>query len=314
MKIKCICFVIFFFICNLAYSNVPTLRAEHSSFNFGNVVQNSVSKLNVKLYNDTNELINISRVYATCGCTKTTVDKKKIWPKNYCTLNIEFESGKFKGKQTKYVFVEQENGSKITILIYANVYEEYTLEPNFIKLGENGDELVKEIKLVNNTKKDVFIKKVFCNMKCIKIKDVNKDEFTLNIKRLNGCDGEININVELSNGKTIYNKVFIEKKLKYKFNPKRMLFLNLRKGIKREVNVSMLSKSVFNIISIKPSVSWIKVISKEDLKQGFKIKFSALINEKLKKNNGFNQIEFTIREDDGNLKKIYLPVTYSFVN
>ncbi len=92
------------------------IKFEKIEHDFGKVVQGERVKYKFKFKNTGSENLIITEANASCGCTAPKYDKKPIPPDTESTIDVEFNSGGFSGKQIK------------TITIFANT------EPNVIKL------------------------------------------------------------------------------------------------------------------------------------------------------------------------------------
>ncbi len=130
--------------------------------NFGKVKAN-VGKVKTELTikNTGNEILEISKVKTSCGCTKSELKKNKLKPGESTTIdisvNISPRPGPFSKKVT--IFSNDPKSPNKIIRIKADIVTSMTLKPrNFaFKEMKVGYESVAKVKIKNTTKKDIIL-------------------------------------------------------------------------------------------------------------------------------------------------------------
>lgn len=87
----------------LAQTVGPKAVVKNSEHDFGNINQNDIVKHSFTITNSGDEILKISDVRASCGCTAATPDKNELKPGESTQLLVTFNSKGRKGPQTKTV-------------------------------------------------------------------------------------------------------------------------------------------------------------------------------------------------------------------
>jgi hypothetical protein len=102
--------IAFFLISSIGFAQLlqPKLVLQQTSYDFGTVKQGEVATHDFVLSNSGGDLLKISNVTASCGCTAAAPEKKELAPGESTNLKVSFNSAGRQGKQNK------------TIRIYSN--------------------------------------------------------------------------------------------------------------------------------------------------------------------------------------------------
>jgi hypothetical protein len=83
----------------------PKLVLQQNSYDFGDIKQGEVVSHDFVLSNSGGDLLTISNVTASCGCTAAAPEKKELAPGESTNLKVTFNSARRLGKQHKTVRV-----------------------------------------------------------------------------------------------------------------------------------------------------------------------------------------------------------------
>ena len=123
---KLITLLIVFSSISLAQLLNPKLVLQQNEYNFGDIVQGEVVSHVFVLSNSGGDLLKISSVRPSCGCTAAMPENSELEPGESTNLNVSFNSKGRMGAQKKLVRIETndpENPQQI-ITIKANVVAE----------------------------------------------------------------------------------------------------------------------------------------------------------------------------------------------
>jgi hypothetical protein len=158
----------------------PKLEIEGgNTYDWGTVNQgDSPLKAKVKLYNKGTDTLHITRVKPACGCTTAPLDNDHIAPGDFATLDITLRVSSYSGHVGKNISISSNdpNNSNINYSIKANVFTPITVNPKYIRMYNvaTEEESSSSVNLVNNTKKDITIKKVDTKLDGLTL-DLNED-------------------------------------------------------------------------------------------------------------------------------------------
>lgn len=76
------------------------------AYDFGKIVQDSVVTTNYVITNEGSDLLKITKVSASCGCTAVMPEKNELKPGESTNIKVTFNSKGRSGKQTKIITVE----------------------------------------------------------------------------------------------------------------------------------------------------------------------------------------------------------------
>lgn len=113
------------------FSNEGKFSAEEeilkpNEWDFGKIKQDVISKHDFLLKNETPDVLNISSINTSCGCTVSQSDKKTLAPQESTMISVSFNSRGYLGPVTQYVFVQTDNAalSEIRFVIKAEVVKD----------------------------------------------------------------------------------------------------------------------------------------------------------------------------------------------
>jgi len=119
-------------------------------------------KHTVVLKNIGDEVLNITGVKPSCGCTTAPIDKEKLKPGESAKIKVEFKAGSSTGPKTKTIRITSNDPSNPTLIyrLKANVVKDLTVGPsqyfNFSTM-EVGKKAESKVFIQNNGKKPVTL-------------------------------------------------------------------------------------------------------------------------------------------------------------
>lgn len=101
----------------------PKIVMQQSSFDFGEIKQGEVVSHDFVISNSGGDLLKISNVTASCGCTAAAPEKKELAPGESTNLTVKFNSSGRRGKQHKTVkvFSNDSQTPELALTITGNV-------------------------------------------------------------------------------------------------------------------------------------------------------------------------------------------------
>ncbi len=101
----------------------PKAVVKNSEYDFGNINQNDIVKHSFTITNTGDDVLKISDIRASCGCTAATPDKNELKPGESTQLLVTFNSKGRKGPQTKTVNLKTNdpNNPNLTLMIKCNI-------------------------------------------------------------------------------------------------------------------------------------------------------------------------------------------------
>ncbi len=98
-------YIVFFLFSSVVFAQLfqPTLILQQTSFDFGDIKQGDKVSHTFVLTNGGGDLLKISDVKASCGCTAAAPDKNELAPGESTNLVVTFNSAGRMGKQSKTV-------------------------------------------------------------------------------------------------------------------------------------------------------------------------------------------------------------------
>lgn len=88
------------------FESEPKAVIRPMTFDFGEIVQDSIVTTNFVITNEGGDLLKITKVHASCGCTAVMPEKDELKPGESTNINVTFNSKGRLGKQTKIITVE----------------------------------------------------------------------------------------------------------------------------------------------------------------------------------------------------------------
>lgn len=157
----------------------PKLVLQQNSHEFGDIVQGEVVTHTFVLSNSGGDLLKITNVQASCGCTAAAPEKNELAPGESTNLTVKFNSHGRQGKQTKTVkiFTNDPQTPEAVITITGNVIltsEQIGTAPviyfpetqhDFGKVSE-GEKVNYTFRFVNKGESELVIKDVKSSCGC----------------------------------------------------------------------------------------------------------------------------------------------------
>ncbi len=114
----------------------PKIKFEDIFHDFGRVAVNAKNTCEFKFTNEGDDLLEIKRTKAACGCTTPTLSKKQYQPGESGVIKVAYRSGPGTGKTTKtvQVYTNDKNNSKVTLTLRADVIKKVDCEPKTLNL------------------------------------------------------------------------------------------------------------------------------------------------------------------------------------
>jgi len=142
-----------------------------TNLDFGDLYQGQKMEKIVSIKNEGTELLIISSVKASCGCTATLLDKQEIKPNESANLKISFDSQNFMGKVTKTVDISSNDpeSPKVTVKFVSNIIQVLKINPPYFGFNNLKVDSVytREISITNPSKDKTI------NILSVKSKDEN---------------------------------------------------------------------------------------------------------------------------------------------
>lgn len=116
------------FLCFFTRGYSQTQSNDPYTWDFGKVQEGRVFKHTFVLKNESSKTLKIKEVHTSCGCTTSGVKSKVLKPHGSTTLEVKFNSKKYSGLVTQYIYVNTDDVEKpiIKYIIKAEVAKEVT--------------------------------------------------------------------------------------------------------------------------------------------------------------------------------------------
>lgn len=116
----------------------PKANMKQTEFDFKNIKEGRIVDHNFTITNLGGDLLKITGVRATCGCTAANPDKSELKPGESTAIKVSFNSSGRSGPQTKFVYVSTNDpaNNEIKLKITGNVVssENATVSSNLPKI------------------------------------------------------------------------------------------------------------------------------------------------------------------------------------
>jgi len=108
------------------FENEPKAVIMPMNYDFGNIIQDSVVTTFYVITNEGNDLLKITNVSASCGCTAVIPEKNELKPGESTNIKVTFNSKGRSGTQQKIITVETNDpkNSTIKLTLTGNVIKE----------------------------------------------------------------------------------------------------------------------------------------------------------------------------------------------
>ena len=110
----------------------PKASSQQMEFDFGTVEQGQIATHNFTLVNNGGDILKITDVHASCGCTAAKPDKNELMPGESINIKVDFNSAGKMGKQEKYVYVKTNdpNNHELKYKFTGNVIDSNDVKEN----------------------------------------------------------------------------------------------------------------------------------------------------------------------------------------
>jgi hypothetical protein len=122
---KAMLFMVFlsaFIFAQVIGPKISVLQPDHD---FGDIKQGDKVSHNFTLTNSGGDLLKITDVRGSCGCTAAVPEKNELKPGESTQIKVEFNSQGRKGKQVKYVYIKtnDKENPELKLKISGNVVQ-----------------------------------------------------------------------------------------------------------------------------------------------------------------------------------------------
>ncbi|SDZ85170.1 P pilus assembly protein, chaperone PapD [Desulfuromusa kysingii] len=139
----------------------PELVVEGLNHDFGEIKQGGEVAHTFRFRNAGDEILNISNLHSSCGCTAALLTTRKLAPGAIGELQLIFNSQGFRGEVQKMVTFETNDPKHpaITFNLRGKVKAELFLQPERINWGlvKKGATLQTEVEIVNRSKQSITL-------------------------------------------------------------------------------------------------------------------------------------------------------------
>ena len=114
----------------------PTLTFKSSIYDFGIIGPSTKNTAGFKFTNTGDEVLKITEIKSTCGCTVPKLAKKEYAPGESGVIKVEYKSKKEakKDTQTVTVYSNDKQNPRITLTLKAEIILKVAVEPEVLKL------------------------------------------------------------------------------------------------------------------------------------------------------------------------------------
>jgi hypothetical protein len=120
-----------------ADSKGPQITFEKLVHDFGSIGANAKNTCRFNFTNTGDDLLKITKVSKTCGCTPYTLDKKEYAPGESGSLKVRYNAGSRSGPKKKHIYVSSNDNAnpKIELTIKADIILKVDYEPKRLNLS-----------------------------------------------------------------------------------------------------------------------------------------------------------------------------------
>ncbi len=167
-------------------SKAPILKFEKTEHDFGEIKQTDGVRYDFKFKNTGKELLKITEVRASCGCTAAKLSKLEYKPGEEGVITASFNPSGFEAQVAKTIKVKSNDPLKpeIVLTIKAFILVPVKITPKYIDAGllEYGSGVVREVTIMGISEKHFRIESVEfpkdIDFVEYKIEDISKPEYS----------------------------------------------------------------------------------------------------------------------------------------
>jgi hypothetical protein len=260
----------------------PKITFEKVTHDFGEVSPGSKNTCEFKFKNTGDALLRIGKIGSTCGCTVPELNKKEYAPGENGVIKARYSASRSAGTITKRLHVpsNDKQNSKVALTIKARIVQKVSHEPSRIKFllkSENAG--CPQIKLKSIDGRAFAIKSFGSTGGSITAAvDPNKNatEFVIDpkvdiTKLKKRTNGQIRINLTHPGCPSI--NIPFNVLPEFQINPSAIVLRNVeqQKPVKRNVSVVNNYGEDFEIESVSSDKDLVSVMSREKIKNGYKL-------------------------------------------
>ncbi len=153
--------LIFLVICSSVALAAPQLVAEQLNYDFGEIVQGDQLEYTFRFRNAGDEILQISNVRSSCGCTAALLSARRIGPGEMGELQARFDSTNFRGAVTKTITMESNDPQtpELSFSLFGQIKAELLTQPERVRWGRvvAGSALETVITIINQGQSDVAL-------------------------------------------------------------------------------------------------------------------------------------------------------------
>jgi len=157
---SCLVLLLLLFLSSSVYA-APALIVDGLQHDFGEIVQGTEIVHSFRFHNAGDQILNISQLRSSCGCTAALLTTRKLAPGAMGELQLTFNSQGFRGEVQKMVTFETNDPkhSSVTFRLRGKVKAELFSQPERINWGsvKRGTELHTEIVIINDSAQPVSL-------------------------------------------------------------------------------------------------------------------------------------------------------------
>ena len=255
----------------------PEIFFENPDFNFGMIYKGQKVEHIYKFENRGKDILKISKVKTSCGCTAAILTNKTVLPGETGEIKATYNSGSYGGnvKKTITVTSNDPNSPKYKLSISGEIKEEISVKPKSVNFGSIyvGKEIERTIAIKPLTDSSLNIKKITSSKEFVKasIAEKNKDGYIIkatldNNLKIGRFSGGIFLETDNQRQPKVKIPFFGEVVGDITPYPKKIYygFVNKGKEITRKVFVKI-NKDDIKILNIKISPDFLstKIIEKK---------------------------------------------------
>jgi uncharacterized cupredoxin-like copper-binding protein len=130
----CLIFMSCFSLVACAQIIGPKASSQQMEYDFGTIEQGKIASHNFTLVNNGGDILKITDVHASCGCTAAKPDKDELAPGESTNIKVDFNSTGKMGKQEKFVYVKTNdpNNQELKFKLTGNVLEVSNVKDNAV--------------------------------------------------------------------------------------------------------------------------------------------------------------------------------------
>ena len=162
-----------FFLCGESFAlgeTGPKIKFKEDSFDFGKIQQGEVLTHVFVFRNAGEETLKIKKVRSSCGCTAALVSKQEVDPGEKGELSVTFNSRGYRGKVTKYIYVDSNDSTQPVKKIFITADIEIPPQPRIsldrystdVGLFLEGEEIKTRTRITNKGQLEL---RVYCSHK-----------------------------------------------------------------------------------------------------------------------------------------------------